>query len=272
MKTACINVAWLIAILGWNQFAPASACSFVKINGNFKATLIDSTRVGGIEENCLRMCYEHEQCKFVQFLRNVVDNSRDDCFYYANGKDTYPEGRLTYELRRDETLLYCERKVTINLSGNGPESTTTTQDNHGAQGAVFEEEEMEPPQPKSEWKYFKVTNMCYRAYTEGGAFDESRRWCNKEGGELTSIHSKQHNTFLKELSDEYVRLIGLRLGSANGATGAARTKNWTDGSAVDYENWSSGFPTASPQFCTIVSHPVCLHPISCAAQKRIQCE
>ncbi|EYC21296.1 hypothetical protein Y032_0019g3736 [Ancylostoma ceylanicum] len=138
MKTACINVAWLIAILGWNQFTPASACSFVKINGKFKATVSNRLKSGGIEEDCLRKCYEDTECKFVQFQPNGVDNSQVDCYHFKEGTTDYwhsavQDGSLTYELRRDESLLNCERKVTINLSGNAPGSTTPTHDNHGTQ-------------------------------------------------------------------------------------------------------------------------------------------
>ncbi|EYC21308.1 hypothetical protein Y032_0019g3744 [Ancylostoma ceylanicum] len=110
---------------------------------------------------------------------------------------------------------------------------------------------MKLPRSLSKWKYFKETNMCYRVYGDGGGFDKSRSWCNKEGGELTSIHSEEHNSFLKGLLYPSDFLIGLRLGTAPNATGATRTKNWTDGSAVDYENWDSGYPTAGPHLCTI---------------------
>ncbi|EYB86039.1 hypothetical protein Y032_0286g1391 [Ancylostoma ceylanicum] len=108
----------------------------------------------------------------------------------------------------------------------------------------------QPPEPVSDWKFFRETSMCYRAYKDGGNFDESRSWCKKENGELASIHTTEHNEFLTGLTRGKIDgsvLIGLRLGDVNGIV----TKEWTDGSEYNYERWAPRKPSSSGH-CTIL--------------------
>ncbi|EPB66375.1 lectin C-type domain protein [Ancylostoma ceylanicum] len=135
-----------------------------------------------------------------------------------------------------------ETEAVLEALGNQGVPTQYIRIFHGSQ---------QPPEPVSDWKFFRETSMCYRAYKDGGNFDESRSWCKKENGELASIHTTEHNEFLTGLTRGKIDgsvLIGLRLGDVNGIV----TKEWTDGSEYNYERWAPRKPSSSGH-CTIVS-------------------
>ncbi|EPB72705.1 lectin C-type domain protein [Ancylostoma ceylanicum] len=118
------------------------------------------------------------------------------------------------------------------------------------------DEQQETRVPVTGWEYSSERNMCYRFFKRDVDFDEARKWCKKENGDLTSIHSENHNNFLKdnfpkELGESPV-WIGLQLG--DGVNAGARPKSWTDGSAVTYENWGPDQPDngSKDEYCTIV--------------------
>ncbi|KAL6728014.1 hypothetical protein Aduo_009827 [Ancylostoma duodenale] len=108
MKPPCTIFAWLLATLGWNQLVPTSACSFVKVNGSFNASSRHIVFV--TEEDCFEQCYNTTACTH-------IDYNKGTCTIYMEGsKQLYSNG-LAYELRRDELLSGCQRKVVMTPSG-----------------------------------------------------------------------------------------------------------------------------------------------------------
>ncbi|EYC21312.1 hypothetical protein Y032_0019g3746 [Ancylostoma ceylanicum] len=74
----------------------------------------DSTT--GTEDDCLRTCYEDTECKYVTYVYDTAANS-GLCSLYKKGTTELIAQGGTYELRRDEVLSNCKRKVIMSLSG-----------------------------------------------------------------------------------------------------------------------------------------------------------
>eukprot|EP00091_Calanus_sinicus_P000132 TRINITY_DN10056_c0_g1_i1.p1 TRINITY_DN10056_c0_g1~~TRINITY_DN10056_c0_g1_i1.p1 ORF type:complete len:133 (+),score=23.34 TRINITY_DN10056_c0_g1_i1:129-527(+) len=91
---------------------------------------------------------------------------------------------------------------------------------------------------QSSWT--KFGSHCYKYFEEAGIdWNAAKARCQKEGAHLTSIHSKEENQFLANLSAETFVLIG---GNDLATEG---TFVWTDGSAWDYSPWFAKQPDDS---------------------------
>ncbi|KAH7726388.1 C-type lectin-1 [Aphelenchoides avenae] len=96
------------------------------------------------------------------------------------------------------------------------------------------------PQPRCAPGWSKHEGHCYKLL-ERKSFYEANHECRHDyGAELASVHSKSLSYFLgglaaKKLHDEHLGAwIGLQRGK-----GASSEWVWTDGTSLDFENWST---------------------------------
>ena len=80
---------------------------------------------------------------------------------------------------------------------------------------------------------------CYRFYQEQLTWSDAKARCEREGGDLTSIHSAEENQFLATISQNAYTWIG---GNDLDTEG---TFVWSDGSAWDFTQWEAGEPNNS---------------------------
>ncbi|CAJ0602096.1 unnamed protein product [Cylicocyclus nassatus] len=103
---------------------------------------------------------------------------------------------------------------------------------------------------ESGWTYYNETDACYKNFFSA-TFDGAESVCITVGGHLTSIHSYKENAFVAELAKSGKTLTG-----ADDTTwiGLVRSDHldsrlpvkwmWTDGTAVDYLEWTPDHPGA----------------------------
>ncbi len=87
-----------------------------------------------------------------------------------------------------------------------------------------------------------VDNTCVEAFADAtaGTWQQARIACQKWGGELAVIHSKEANAAVRAQADTACKKASVWIG----LTDQVKEKlwRWTDGSAPDYANWSGGEP------------------------------
>jgi len=100
------------------------------------------------------------------------------------------------------------------------------------------------------WFIYCQASLCYKdnCYFMGSEkmkWHDSKNYCNAKGGDLTSIHSKPE--------DLYVKFVCSTIpGSFDqcwiGLTDENRDRQWewVDGSAYEYKNWGKGYPNNQP--------------------------
>ncbi|EYC21313.1 hypothetical protein Y032_0019g3746 [Ancylostoma ceylanicum] len=118
----------------------------------------DSTT--GTEDDCLRTCYEDTECKYVTYVYDTAANS-GLCSLYKKGTTELIAQGGTYELRRDEVLSNCKRKVIMSLSGTTLGTTSPKQDDKQISTSAADEQQ-ETRVPVTGWEYSSERNMCYR--------------------------------------------------------------------------------------------------------------
>merc|ERR1712243_385643 len=99
------------------------------------------------------------------------------------------------------------------------------------------------------WTYYG--ERCYKAFFEETFINwrDAQKSCRMEGGDLVVIHSPDLNVFVNNLAGSQRAWIGaFRIGPV------AHNNNefsWTDGSNIDFDNWSAGQPdnADSVEFC-----------------------
>ncbi|XP_055365501.1 CD209 antigen-like protein C isoform X2 [Betta splendens] len=117
----------------------------------------------------------------------------------------------------------------------------------------------------------KIESRCYFLSVESNTWEESRRYCQRQGADLVVINSEREQTYLYRLNGEDVLLfwIGLRKGG--------RLFEWVDGSALTKEYWQDGEPNlADNEDCVESYH---LRPVlsnwndaPCSKRQRWLCE
>ncbi|KAL6728015.1 hypothetical protein Aduo_009828 [Ancylostoma duodenale] len=152
MKTSPITSAWLLAMLWCSQFAPTSACSFVKVHGTFNASSKHIVFV--TEEKCFQQCYNTAACTHIGYDQGT-------CTIYMEGNKQLYRNGLAYELRRDELLSGCQRKVTMTPSGTTLEATSPKQDEQQI-STTAADEETKTALYLTGWHYFNETKMYYK--------------------------------------------------------------------------------------------------------------
>ena len=80
-------------------------------------------------------------------------------------------------------------------------------------------------------KFYTNTHMCYNFFEEAMTWENASKFCQKNGGELASVQSREINSFLRDLASTYVWIGGLRKN--------ASSWSWTDNSDWHYENKNS---------------------------------
>ncbi|XP_036452963.1 ladderlectin-like [Colossoma macropomum] len=112
------------------------------------------------------------------------------------------------------------------------------------------------------WSQFG--SRCFSVFTTSANWLASEQNCVNMGGHLASVHSSEEYTF--------IRALVLNVTSSNsrtwlGATDAVQEGVWvwTDGSAFDYINWSTGQPdnAGSAENCMEMNFPVNWNDVTC---------
>ena len=81
--------------------------------------------------------------------------------------------------------------------------------------------------------------LYFKSKDQGKSFLAAREFCQRGGGDLISIHSKEENEAVKnELAGGQI----VWLGGLNTSTSDYGPYAWTDGSPWDYEGWASNLP------------------------------
>uniref|UniRef100_A0AC34RNV1 C-type lectin domain-containing protein n=1 Tax=Panagrolaimus sp. JU765 TaxID=591449 RepID=A0AC34RNV1_9BILA len=95
-----------------------------------------------------------------------------------------------------------------------------------------------------QWTYFSVTKSCYKVYFHSDWITAENN-CVAQGAHLVSVHNKQEDLFIQDLSH-----CGQQIGDASKGTiiGLYTTTNdngkwqWSDGSTTDYVPWGKYEP------------------------------
>ncbi|KAI4879712.1 hypothetical protein NFI96_013868, partial [Prochilodus magdalenae] len=95
--------------------------------------------------------------------------------------------------------------------------------------------------------FILLSGLCTLPLTLSPFSDLFQQNCVSMKGHLASVHSIEEHTFIRELALKTISLTSLTTPYTYtwlGATDAAQEGKWvwTDGSAFDYINWSSGQP------------------------------
>uniref|UniRef100_A0A914QYU7 C-type lectin domain-containing protein n=1 Tax=Panagrolaimus davidi TaxID=227884 RepID=A0A914QYU7_9BILA len=90
----------------------------------------------------------------------------------------------------------------------------------------------------SDWIYLNYTGYCYKVYHNQLNWNGAEQVCTVVGGHIASIHSNTENDFLGNLQFEG---RGIWLGFYLNLTYPFEWI-WSDGTPVDYTNWSIGQP------------------------------
>ena len=80
-----------------------------------------------------------------------------------------------------------------------------------------------------------MTSKCYEFFPTLSTWDDAKATCNRNGGELASIHERSTNYFLTHYTDKIFWVGGYE--EEEGVW------KWTDGSPWDYENWTKENPS-----------------------------
>ncbi|CAJ0601812.1 unnamed protein product [Cylicocyclus nassatus] len=101
---------------------------------------------------------------------------------------------------------------------------------------------------ESEWTYFSETDACYKNFFSA-TFHEAESLCRNLNGHLTSIHSRNENSFVAALSKMGMRIStnkqGIWIGLVRSDYLNSNRKDnwtWTDGTKVDFLAWGPGAP------------------------------
>ena len=98
------------------------------------------------------------------------------------------------------------------------------------------------------WELFEMG--CYRISEDVKNYAEAENDCIQKGGHLTSVHSKEEDTFLRRLtgppdSPNHVPIVIIG-GKAEADQDQVYTFYWTDGSSFDFfDNWAPDQPHLS---------------------------
>lgn len=79
-------------------------------------------------------------------------------------------------------------------------------------------------------------NSCYKSSGTSGSHNTVRSVCQRQGGDLTSIHSDAENRFVSSVGSFQNAHIGAR------DEGSEGNWYWDDGSSWDYSKWDPGEP------------------------------
>ncbi|EPB72706.1 lectin C-type domain protein [Ancylostoma ceylanicum] len=242
MKTSCTVVMWVVAILACEQFSPTLACSFVKTSGRYNASR-KSEQPLKQEEDCFRACYEDAECMYMDYVENGVAGTNlclTDITEKLMISLLITDHSAVFELNYDADSASQPLQAAI-AKRDFAQSSSKEQPNTQPKARVMSFYDSKP-----KWDHFKGTRTCYKVFTssQGIKFDEAEKKCARKKGNLATIHSEKHNSFLADLVREkasgHSAMIGLSLGKGSNATD--REKKWNDGKSSNYTNWNTGEP------------------------------
>ncbi|KAK3729838.1 hypothetical protein RRG08_058156 [Elysia crispata] len=110
---------------------------------------------------------------------------------------------------------------------------------------------------KEGWERFE--DKCFKAFYERATFQNASLRCRQEGGELLSLHSPSQSEFVRTKLLKNSPSEDFWMGLSSGENGL----QWSDGSPLDYSNWTPGmstsqiltpFRTLNPQRKDMLSH------------------
>ena len=84
--------------------------------------------------------------------------------------------------------------------------------------------------------YYPHTRKCYQFFDESPTWQEARKKCISEGGDLASVPDQKTNDFLLSISPKG-SLIGGYM-----KTDSLDSWTWTDGTTWTFTNWLPGEP------------------------------
>ncbi|XGW31602.1 hypothetical protein V3C99_010061 [Haemonchus contortus] len=109
--------------------------------------------------------------------------------------------------------------------------------------------------------------FSYKVFDRRATFDEAEAACVAEGGHLASIHSQEEDEFIYNISNPHADqktqsdLLWIGLRQKNWPKDKKWT--WTDGTAVNFINWSRGEPNNlyNAEHCVeLYTAPIKKHP------------
>ena len=107
---------------------------------------------------------------------------------------------------------------------------------------------------------------------QGNPFLEAREFCQRGGGDLVSIHSKEENEAIR---DEIAAQTEIWIGAIDTAPeGSSGPFAWTDGSPWDYEIWNSNEPNNwnGVEDCTHTKSDFVWNDTNCLEQRHFVCK
>ncbi|KAK0423787.1 hypothetical protein QR680_008333 [Steinernema hermaphroditum] len=115
--------------------------------------------------------------------------------------------------------------------GISPSSTKPTVDNHAVTKAHLPPGQLCP----EEWLHFNLTDQCYKYFHQKWSFRGAEQFCANKGAHLASIHTKEENDFVREISE----IEGVDENRSSIWIGAYSPKKdnvfvWTDNSTWDF--------------------------------------
>jgi len=113
----------------------------------------------------------------------------------------------------------------------------------------------------TDWEYFSITKKCYKGFIVNEVplnyvgWQGAQDYCIRHGGILAVIKDDETNKFVNNLVDGKSSWIGaFRIGKTPFENDQFM---WTDGSSMDYSNWSSYNPNnyLENEFCGQLNYP-----------------
>uniref|UniRef100_A0AC34RNL0 C-type lectin domain-containing protein n=1 Tax=Panagrolaimus sp. JU765 TaxID=591449 RepID=A0AC34RNL0_9BILA len=94
-----------------------------------------------------------------------------------------------------------------------------------------------------QWIYFSLTGFCYKVYYHSD-WTAAESACLAQGAHLVSVHSKQENDFVQDISRCGINLYDWDKGTIVGlfSNGDISKWSWSDGTPFDYFYWAGPEP------------------------------
>ncbi|XP_015251319.1 PREDICTED: CD209 antigen-like protein D [Cyprinodon variegatus] len=96
-----------------------------------------------------------------------------------------------------------------------------------------------------DWQEIRTSRLFYTS-TEKKNWTESRKDCQRRGGDLVIINIKEKQDILRRMKLHGDSWIGLQSVNNTGGRGAKKWKwQWVDGSELEYKFWKNGVSTTA---------------------------